>query len=98
MATLSRLEEPLVEQLVEELTEWVPERMSPGTVFVLENQTRLGDPKNPFVAALSCPRCGLIGLITRRQARGLESMICGGDTCSVEYRLDGETIIYRSTQ
>ena len=98
MATPSRLEQPLVEQLVVELTEWVPERMDPGTVFVLENQTRLGDPQNPFVAALSCPRCGLIGLITRRQARGVEFMICGGENCSAEYRLDGETILFRTSQ
>jgi len=25
-------------------------------------------------------------------------MICGGDVCSAEYRLDGENICYRSAQ
>ena len=40
------------------LEEWIPERMDPGTVFVLENQTKLGHAQDPFVAVLSCPRCG----------------------------------------
>ena len=49
------------------LEEWIPERMDPGTVFVLENQAKLGHAQNPFVAVMSCPRCGTLGLITRRQ-------------------------------
>jgi hypothetical protein len=47
---------------------------------------------------MSCPRCATIGLITRRQLCGGEPMICGGDVCSAEYRLDGETINFRKTQ
>jgi len=47
---------------------------------------------------MSCPRCGTLGLITRRQLCGGEAMICGGDECSAEYRLEGESICYRSTQ
>ena len=73
------------------LEEWIPERMDPGTIFVLENQAKLGQAQNPYVAVMSCPRCGTLGLITRRQ-------LCGGDECSAEYRLDGETICYRSAQ
>jgi hypothetical protein len=80
------------------LESWIPERMDPGTVFVLEGQTKLGSARDPFVAVLSCPRCGTIGLITRRQFVGSEAMICGGDLCSAEYRLDGETINFRKTQ
>jgi hypothetical protein len=80
------------------LEEWIPERMDPGTVFVLENQSHLGQAQNPFVAVMSCPRCGTMGLITRRQLRGKETMICGGDVCSAEYRLDGENIRYRMAQ
>ena len=57
------------------LEEWIPERMDPGTVFVLENQTSLGHAQNPYVAVMSCPRCGTMGLITRRQ-------LCGGETMS----------------
>ena len=80
------------------LEEWIPERMDPGTVFVLENQAKLGHAENPFVAVMSCPRCGTMGLITRRQLCGGETMICGGDVCSAEYRLDGENINYRPYQ
>jgi hypothetical protein len=80
------------------LEEWIPERMDPGTVFVLENQGKLGHAQNPFVAVMSCPRCGTMGLITRRQLCSGEAMICGGDVCSAEYRLDGENIRFRSVQ
>ncbi len=80
------------------LEAWIPERMDPGTVFMLENQTKLGQAQDPFVAVLSCPRCGTIGLITQRQLRGGEAMICGDEFCSAEYRLDGESILYRRPQ
>jgi hypothetical protein len=29
---------------------------------------------------------------------GVEAMICGGDACSAEYRLEGDDICYRSVQ
>jgi len=80
------------------LESWIPEKMDPGTVFVLENQTKMGSAQDPFVAVLSCPRCATIGLITRRQFTGREAMICGGDVCSAEYRLNGEAIVFRKTQ
>ena len=80
------------------LEEWIPERMDPGTVFLLENQEKLGHTHNPYVAVMSCPRCGTLGLITRRQLYGGEMMICGGDVCSAEYRLDGDRIRYRAVQ
>ena len=80
------------------LEEWIPDRMDPGTIFVLENQSRLGHAQNPYVAVMSCPRCGTLGLITRRQLHGKETMICGGEACSAEYRLDKETICYRAVQ
>ena len=69
------------------LDEWIPEQMEPGTLFVLENAAPMGDARNPFVAVLACPKCGVLGLITRAQYVGLESMICGGDACSAEYYL-----------
>jgi hypothetical protein len=80
------------------LEEWIPERMDPGTVFVLENQSKLGNAQNPYVAVMSCPRCGTMGLITRRQLCAGETMICGGDLCSAEYKLDGENILFRHPQ
>jgi len=47
---------------------------------------------------MSCPRCGTMGVITRRQLCSGETMICGGEACSAEYRLDGENILYRQPQ
>jgi len=62
---------------------------------VLENQAKLGHAQNPFVAVMSCPRVRNAGLITRRQLMGGEALICGGDVCSAEYRLEGENINFR---
>jgi hypothetical protein len=83
---------------VQFLEEWIPERMAPGTVFLLEGEARLGKAQNPFIAVMSCPRCGTLGLITRRQLFAGEAMICGGDACSAEYHLEGEVIFYRPVQ
>lgn len=80
------------------LDEWIPEQMEPGTLFVLENAAPMGDARNPFVAVLACPSCGALGLITRVQFSGLESMICGSDTCSAEYHLRDQEIEYRRPQ
>lgn len=77
------------------LDQWIPEQMEPGTLFLLENPGLLGDAKDPFVAVLACPGCGALGLITRCQFAGLQSMICGSDACSLEYFLRGEEIEYR---
>jgi hypothetical protein len=80
------------------LEEWIPEKMDPGTIFVLENQSKLGHAQNPYVAVMSCPRCGTMGLITKGQLVAAETMICGGDECSAEYRLEGESILFRKPQ
>jgi len=80
------------------LEEWIPERMDPGTIFVLENQSKMGQDGNPYVAVMSCPRCGTMGLITRRQLCTGDLMICGGDNCSAEYKVEGEAIIFRRPQ
>ena len=71
------------------MEEWIPERMDPGTVFVLENQAKLGHAQNPFVAVMSCPRCGTLGLITRHQLCGGETMICGSDASTLRARIRG---------
>lgn len=101
MATQSQLEQPLVEKILEELEDLIPQSMDPGTVFVLEGEWRLGDPRNPLVAAMSCPRCGFIDLITQRQLNCKDWMLCAG-TCSAEWRvehhLDETTIVLRPPQ
>ena len=84
-----------MQEELQTLDEWIPAQMEPGTLFVLENAAPMGDARNPFVAVLACPRCGALGLITRAQFYGLESMICGADNCSAEYYLHGEEIEYR---
>src|SRR5260370_35893507 len=77
------------------LEEWIPERMDLGTVFVLENHSKLGNAQNPYVAVMSCPRCGTMGLITRGQLCAAETMICGADSCSAEYRVEERRICFR---
>jgi hypothetical protein len=85
-------------QQVEHLGEWIPARMDPGTIFFLENPNRLRGEKGAFIAVMSCPRCGTIGLITEKQLYGGEAMICGGTVCSAEYRLEAENIVFRDPQ
>ena len=77
------------------LNEWSPEEMQPGTVFFLENAGEVGDNEDPYWAVMSCPHCGTLGLITRRQVTGLMSVICGSRNCSAEYFLRDEEIAYR---
>lgn len=77
------------------LNEWIPEQMSPGTMFVLENAGEMGQPEDPYWAVLSCPECGTLGLVTRRQINGLVSIICGSDCCSAQYFLQADNIVAR---
>jgi hypothetical protein len=69
------------------LTEWIPEQMGPGTVFVLENAGEVGEKEDPYWAVLACPSCGTLGLITRRQIAGLLPVICGSERPVLHPRL-----------
>jgi hypothetical protein len=80
------------------LEAWIPEQMEPGTLFVLDNAATAEDAENPYWAVLSCPACGTLGLITRRQYAGRDSLICGAHACSAEYHLRGDGIEYRRPQ
>ena len=77
------------------LNEWIPEQMEPGTIFVLENAGELGEKEDPYWAVLSCPSCGTLGLITRKQAGGLLPVICGSDKCSAQFFLHDDEIQVR---
>ena len=77
------------------IEEWIPEQMEPGTLFLLEQVGDHGRSDNPYWAVLACPICGSLGLITRQQCAGLQSMICGSDSCSAEYILSEKQICYR---
>ena len=77
------------------LSEWIPEQMQPGTLFVLENAGEVGDSEDPYFAVLACPSCGTLGLITRRQIVGLIAVICGSDKCSAQFFIRDNNILVR---
>jgi len=77
------------------LSEWIPEQMEPGTLFVLENAGDVGENDDPYWAVLSCPECGTLGLITRKQVVGLIPVICGSDSCSAQFFIRDEEIKVR---
>ncbi|HVP47245.1 MAG TPA: hypothetical protein VMT32_11700 [Bryobacteraceae bacterium] len=77
------------------LSEWIPEQMQPGTLFVLENAGEVGEADDPYWAVLSCPSCGTLGLITRRQIAGLIPVICGSNSCSAQFLIHDSEIVAR---
>jgi hypothetical protein len=77
------------------LSEWIPEQMEPGTLFVLENAGECGEQEDPYWAVLSCPACGVLGLITRRQIAGIMPVICGSEQCSAQYFIREHQIVVR---
>ncbi len=89
-----RLSAAMVEEL-NFLSEWIPEQMQPGTVFVLENAGEMGDSQDPYWAVLSCPSCGTLGLITRRQAGGLLPVLCGSNQCSAQFFIKDSDVVPR---
>jgi hypothetical protein len=80
---------------LEILNEWIPEQMIPGTIFVLENAGNVGEREDPYWAVLSCPNCGTLGLITRKQLGGLLPVICGSDHCSAQFFIHDSNIVIR---
>jgi hypothetical protein len=80
---------------LEVLNEWIPEQMIPGTIFVLENAGNVGEKEDPYWAVLSCPNCGTLGLITRKQLGGLLPVICGSDHCSAQFFINDSNIVIR---
>ncbi len=77
------------------LGEWIPEQMEPGTIFVLENAGEMGEKEDPYWAVLSCPKCGQLGLVTRKQVSGLLPVICGSGVCSAQFFIRDEQIVAR---
>ena len=77
------------------LSEWIPEQMEPGTIFVLENAGEVGEKDDPYWAVLACPNCGQLGLVTRKQIAGLFPVICGSDQCSAQFFIHDEEIVAR---
>ena len=77
------------------VTEWLPEEMEPGSIFVLENAGEVGDQDDPYWAVLACPECGTLGLITRKQIAGLLPVICGSEKCSAQFFINDNDIVPR---
>ena len=77
------------------LSEWIPEQMGPGTVFVLENAGDMGDTNDPYWAVLACPECATLGLVTRKQINGVLPILCGSDKCSAQFFLKDDEIVVR---
>lgn len=77
------------------LNEWIPEQMLPGTIFVLENAGHIGEKDDPYWAVLSCPDCGTLGLITRKQLAGLLPVICGSAQCSAQFFIRDSDVVVR---
>ena len=80
---------------LEILSEWIPEQMQPGTIFVLENAGHIGEKEDPYWAVLACPSCVTVGLITRKQMAGIVPIICGSDLCSAQFHIHGDDIVPR---
>ncbi len=82
----------------------MPDPFERGTVFVFDSDScnAVGDPegkqKKPNIAKFACPVCGDVGLITCQELYGAASMICGGETCSAEYHIDEDRVIFRRPQ
>ena len=77
------------------LSAWFPEYMEPGTIFVLDNAGEVGEKEDPYWAVLSCPSCGTLGLITRKQIAGLLPVICGSELCSAQFFINDSDIVPR---
>lgn len=77
------------------LSEWIPEQMGPGTLFVLENAGEMGQQDDPYWAVLACPECGTLGLVTRRQINGILPVMCGSEHCSAQFFLKDDNIEVR---
>jgi len=77
------------------LSQWIPEQMLPGTIFVLENAGRVGEKDDPYWAVLSCPECGTLGLITRKQLAGLLPVICGSNQRPAQFFINDSQVVTR---
>ena len=73
-----------------------PNDLIPGDIIVLDNSQILrAQVESDFFAVLACPGCGTLDLLTPAQYFGVASVICGSDSCSCSFRIEGESrIVY----
>jgi hypothetical protein len=72
-----------------------PRADAAGHNFRARKCGRVGEKEDPYWAVLSCPDCGTLGLITRKQLAGLLPVICGSDQCSVQFFINDNDIVIR---
>jgi len=77
------------------INEWIPEQMDPVPCLCWRNAGEVGEREDPYWAVLSCPSCGTLGLITRKQMAGLLPTICGSAVCSAQFFYQGRRITPR---
>jgi hypothetical protein len=71
-----------------------PNDLTPGDIIVLDDsQTLRAQVESDFFAVLACPRCGILNLLTPAQYFGVLAVICGSDSCSCSFRIEGESRI-----
>ena len=51
--------------------------------------------ETPNQVNCSCPTCGQLGLVTRKQISGLLPIICGSEKCSAQFFIRDEEIVAR---
>jgi hypothetical protein len=73
-----------------------PNHLTPGDIIVLDNSQILrAQVESDFFAVLACPWCGILDLLTPAQYFGIASVICGSNSCSCSFRIEGESrIVY----
>jgi len=82
----------------------MPDPLERGTVFIFGGgvdgspDNSEGKPQNPYIAKFACPICGDAGFLTSQHLYGRVSMICGGNTCSAEYHIDEDVLVFRRPQ
>ena len=78
------------------LSQWIPEQMQPGTIFVLENAGHVGEKDDPLTRQwFPCPKRGTLGLITRKQLAGLLPVICGSNLCPAQFFINDSQVVSR---
>src|SRR5260370_40346939 len=79
------------------LSEWIPEQMQPGTLFVLENAGDMGEGEDPYWAVLACTECGTLGLVTSKQLPGLFVVLFVSKPSSPQYYIPYNNEVFSNT-
>ena len=85
---ISKMEQILLPTELNPIPDELLLAMHPGDIVFLDDSESLRPMvENAFFAALSCPGCGTLGLITIPQYLGVTLVICGSNFCSCQFRI-----------